>query len=164
MTALPGVNILCSESANCGDPSCRRSRTHDVAVTALSTASFGSGSLVPASGSVFVPMSVVRGVTMMVVNVVVVVEVAHHFVTATGPVNVGMICVDDMSFEEALVPVVPVGMVDMSFVQVVGMVAVWHGDVPTTSRRACARARYGLRGSCWSWDSALLLVRSRPFS
>ena len=78
-------------------------------------------------------MAVVRGVTMVVVDVVVVVEVAHHFVTATGSVNVGMICVDDVSFEEALIPVVPVDMVDVAFVQVVGVVAVWHRDVPAAS-------------------------------
>lgn len=79
--------------------------------------------------SVLVPMAVVRGVTMLVVEVIVVIEVAHRFVAASGPVNVGMICVDEMSFEEALVPVVPVGMMDVALVQVVSMVAVRHGHV-----------------------------------
>jgi hypothetical protein len=76
-------------------------------------------------------MAVVCGVTMEVVNVVVMVEVAHRFVAATGSMNVGMVSVDDVSFEEALVPVVSVGMMDVALVQVVGVVAVWHGDVPT---------------------------------
>ncbi|GAA1015748.1 hypothetical protein Aple_010020 [Acrocarpospora pleiomorpha] len=86
--------------------------------------------------SVIVPVSVVRGMTVSVVNVVDVVIMRDGDVTATLPMLVDVALMHDMSGQGAFIDVVLVRAVEVSVVNVVDVVAMWDGDV-TTALSVC---------------------------
>jgi hypothetical protein len=75
-------------------------------------------------------VAVVSGVAVPVVHVVDMVPVVDCLVPAPVTVGVGMIVVGYVLLVGALVPVPLVVAMGVSVVQVVGVIAVVHGDVP----------------------------------
>lgn len=82
--------------------------------------------------SVVVPVALVGGVPVPVVNVVGVVAVRDGDVAAPGTVLVGVTLMGRVCVGAALVDVAPVSAVDVPVVGVVGVVAVREGDVAAT--------------------------------
>ena len=81
--------------------------------------------------SVFVPVTVVGGVAVGVVDVVRVIAMGDGLVPTIGTMDVVVvIVVHDMGVDGALVPMALVAMVGVTVVQVVGVFAVSDGDVP----------------------------------
>ena len=69
-----------------------------------------------------VPVTLVRSVTMPIVDVVDMIAMLKRFVSTSWAVNVLMGFVDDVAVERALIPVGAVGPVGMTVVKVIGMV------------------------------------------
>jgi hypothetical protein len=78
---------------------------------------------------VLVPVALVGGVTMPVMDVVVVITMRYHLVAATLAVRVGMVVVGHVHLRLALVPMVIVVSMGMAVVEIIGMVTVFDGDV-----------------------------------
>ncbi len=77
----------------------------------------------------FVPVPVVGGMAMAVMDVVGVVTVGHRFVTAALFVDVGMGFMGDMGVVVALIPVTVMNGVHVTVMQVVDVVAVGDGNM-----------------------------------
>jgi hypothetical protein len=80
---------------------------------------------------VFVPVATVGRVTVAVVDVVNVVAVLDRLVPASLPVLVGVVIVDRVCGDLALVPMAVMESMSVTVVEVVGVVAVLHGDMAT---------------------------------
>jgi hypothetical protein len=76
-----------------------------------------------------VPVALVGGVTMPVMDVVLVIAVRHGLVAAALAVGVVMIVVGHVRVRLALVPMLIVTVMGMAVVEIVGVVTVDHGDV-----------------------------------
>jgi hypothetical protein len=82
------------------------------------------------SGSVLVPVALVQGVPVLVVNVVDVIAVLNRLVAAALPMNMVMLLVDDVGGRRAFVPVPLVGPVSVAVVQVVRVISMGDPYVP----------------------------------
>jgi hypothetical protein len=100
-------------------------------------------------GSVLVPVALVGGVTVVVVQVVGVVAVGDGLMTAALGVGVVVRFVGDVILQDTFVPVAVVISVDVAVMEVIRVIAVVQGDVPTVGAVDVVMARVGLmaRGS-----------------
>ncbi|GLX02590.1 hypothetical protein [Microtetraspora sp. NBRC 16547] len=77
-----------------------------------------------------VPVPLVEGVAVAVVDVVHVIAVRHRHMAAGVTVLVRVLPVRDMGGKLALVDVIAMRAVQAAVVDVVDVIAVWYGDVP----------------------------------
>lgn len=77
-------------------------------------------------------MVAMGGVTVVVVNEVVMIAVGNPLVPTFGTVDMRVVLMDDMCFARTFVPMAVMLTVTMPVVQVVGMVAVGDGGVPAS--------------------------------
>lgn len=107
--------------------------------------------------SVLVPVILMGGVAMTVVDEIGVVTVAHGHVPAVGTVQVVVAVMSHVSIRRALVPVVIVGTMGVPVMQVVGVVLVVDGDVPAVRTVVMAMSVVGaVGGSGHDWCSSVV--------